>query len=119
MGPLLIGLAALAAAIALAGPRGGRTTVKAQTQALSVVLAMDISRSMLAEDTKPSRLQRAVREARRLAQDLGEDRLGLVAFAGRSYILSPLTLDGGAVTLFLDALSPELASQGERGWLPH
>ncbi len=113
--PLLIGLAALAAAIALAGPRGGRTTVKAQTQALSVVLAMDISRSMLAEDTKPSRLQRAVREARRLVQDLGEDRLGLVAFAGRSYILSPLTLDGGAVTLFLDALSPELASQGGTG----
>ena len=76
---------------------------------------MDISRSMLAEDTKPSRLQRAVREARRLVQDLGQDRLGLVAFAGRSYILSPLTLDGGAVTLFLDALSPELATQGGTG----
>ncbi len=113
--PLLLGFAALAAAIALAGPRGGRATVKAQVQALSVVFAVDISRSMLAEDTKPSRLQRAVREAKRLVQDLGEDRLGLVAFAGRSYILSPLTLDGGAVTLFLDALSPELASQGGTG----
>lgn len=70
---------------------------------------------MLAEDARPSRLQRAAREARRLVQDLGEDRLGLVAFAGRSYILSPLTLDGGAVTLFLDALSPDLASQGGTG----
>jgi Ca-activated chloride channel family protein len=86
--------------------------VAARTQALSVVLAMDISRSMLAEDTRPSRLQRAVREARRLVQDLGEDRIGIVAFAGRSYILSPLTLDGGAITLFLDALSPDIASQG-------
>ncbi len=113
--PLLLGLAALAAGIGLAGPRGGRTTVKTETQALSIVFAMDISRSMLAEDTRPSRLQRSVREARRLVQDLGEDRLGLVAFAGRSYILSPLTLDGGAVTLFLDALSPELASQGGTG----
>ena len=113
--PLVLGLAALAAAVALAGPRGGRTSVKAETQALSVVFVMDISRSMLAEDTKPSRLQRAIREARRLVQDLGQDRLGLVAFAGRSYILSPLTLDGGAVTLFLDALSPELASQGGTG----
>jgi Ca-activated chloride channel family protein len=113
--PLLLGLAALAAAVALAGPRGGRTTVKAETQALSVVFAMDISRSMLAEDSKPSRLKRSVREARRLVQDLGQDRLGLIAFAGRSYILSPLTLDGGAVTLFLDALSPELASQGGTG----
>jgi Ca-activated chloride channel family protein len=113
--PLLLALAALAAGVGIAGPRGGRATVKAQTQALSVVFALDISRSMLAEDTRPSRLRRAVREARRLVQDLAQDRLGLVAFAGRSYILSPLTLDGGAITLFLDALSPEIASQGGTG----
>jgi Ca-activated chloride channel homolog len=113
--PVLLGLAALAAAVALAGPRGGQATVKAQTQALSVVFVVDISRSMLAEDTKPNRLRRATGEARRLVQDLSQDRLGLIAFAGRSYILSPLTLDGGAVTLFLDALSPEIASQGGTG----
>ena len=113
--PLLLALAGLAASVGLAGPRGGRATVKAETQALSVVLAVDISRSMLAEDTRPNRLRRAVRESRRLVQDLGQDRLGLIAFAGRSYILSPLTLDGGAVTLFLDALSPEMASQGGTG----
>jgi len=114
-GPWLLALAALSAVVGLAGPRGGRATVKIQAQALSVVLAMDISRSMLAEDTRPSRLGRAVREARRLVQDLDQDRIGLVAFAGRSYILSPLTLDGGAVTLFLDALNPDLASQGGTG----
>jgi Ca-activated chloride channel family protein len=113
--PLVLALAALAAAVGLAGPRGGQATVKAETQALSVVFAVDISRSMLAEDTRPNRLRRAVREARRLVQDLAQDRLGLVAFAGRSYILSPLTLDGGAITLFLDALSPETASQGGTG----
>ena len=114
-GPVLLALAALAAVVGLAGPRGGRATVKVSSQALSVVLSIDISRSMLAEDTRPSRLGRAVREARRLVQDLSQDRIGLVAFAGRSYILSPLTLDGGAVTLFLDALSPDLASQGGTG----
>ena len=114
-GPFLLALAGLAAAVAVAGPRGGRQTVTAETQSLSVVLAMDISRSMLAEDTRPSRLGRAVREARRLVQDMTQDRVGLVAFAGRSYILSPLTLDGAAVTLFLDALSPEIASQGGTG----
>jgi Ca-activated chloride channel family protein len=113
--PLVLGLAAAAAAVGLAGPRGGRTRVRAESQALSVVFAMDISRSMLAEDTRPSRLRRAAREARRLVSDLGRDRLGLIAFAGRSYILSPLTLDGGALTLFLDALSPDLASQGGTG----
>ncbi len=113
--PLLLALAALAAVVGLAGPRGGRATVTARTEALSVVFAVDISRSMLAEDTRPSRLSRGVQEARRLVQDLGQDRLGLIAFAGRSYILSPLTLDGGAITLFLDALSPEIASQGGTG----
>jgi Ca-activated chloride channel homolog len=113
--PLVLALAALAAGVGIAGPRGGRSTVKAESQALSVVFAMDISRSMLAEDARPNRLGRAAREARRLVQDLGHDRLGLIAFAGRSYILSPLTLDGGAINLFLDALSPELASQGGTG----
>lgn len=113
--PLLLALVGLAAGVGLAGPRGGRATVTTETQALSVVFAIDISRSMLAEDTRPSRLLRAASEARRLVQDLGQDRLGLIAFAGRSYILSPLTLDGGAINLFLDALTPDLASQGGTG----
>jgi Ca-activated chloride channel family protein len=76
------------------------------------VFAVDISRSMLAEDVQPSRLQRAVRESRRLIQDLQGDRLGLIAFAGRSYILAPLTVDGGAIRMYLDALDPDLASEG-------
>ena len=110
--PFVVGLGALLAAIGLAGPRAGRTEVKTETKALSLVFAVDISRSMLAEDVAPSRLQRAGREARRLIQDLEGDRLGLIAFAGRSYILSPLTVDGGAVRMYLDALDPDLASEG-------
>ncbi|HTS90142.1 MAG TPA: VWA domain-containing protein [Gemmatimonadales bacterium] len=113
--PLLLGLAGLVAGVGLAGPRGGPSSVKTETQSLSVVLAVDISRSMLAEDTHPSRLKRAIQEAHRLVQDLGQDRIGLIGFAGRSYILSPLTLDGGAITLFLDGMSPEMASQGGTG----
>ncbi len=110
--PAVIGVAALLAAIGLAGPRSGRTEVKTETRALSLVFAMDISRSMLAEDVAPSRLQRASREARRLIQDLEGDRLGMIAFAGRSYILAPLTTDGGAIRMYLDALDPDLASEG-------
>ena len=64
------------------GPRWGRTEIHTETRALSLVFAVDISRSMLAEDAAPNRLQRAVREARRLIQDLEGDRLGLIAFAG-------------------------------------
>ena len=110
--PALVAIAALLAVIGLAGPRSGRTEVRAETRALSLVFAVDISRSMLAEDVTPSRLQRASREARRLIQDLEGDRLGLIAFAGRSYILAPLTVDGGAVRMYLDGLDPDLASEG-------
>jgi Ca-activated chloride channel family protein len=110
--PVIIGFGALLATIGLAGPRAGRTEVRTQTRALSLVMAIDISRSMLAEDVEPSRLQRAGREARRLIQDLEGDRLGLIAFAGRSYILAPLTVDGGAIRMYLDALDPDLASEG-------
>jgi Ca-activated chloride channel homolog len=110
--PFVLGLCALLAATGLAGPRAGRTEVTTHTRALSLVFAVDISRSMLAEDVAPSRLQRASREARRLIQDLEGDRLGLIAFAGRSYILAPLTVDGSAVRMYLDALDPDLASEG-------
>jgi Ca-activated chloride channel homolog len=112
VGPSAVSLAALLSTVALAGPRWGRETVVTETRGLSLAIAIDISRSMLAEDASPSRLGRAVREARRLVQDLDGDRLGLVAFAGSSYILSPLSVDGSALMLYLDALDPDVASQG-------
>src|SRR5881396_1688964 len=111
-GPTALSLAAFLGVAALAGPRWGEEKIVAETRGLSLVLAVDISRSMLAEDVRPSRLARALREARRLVQDLDGDRLGLVAFAGSSYILSPLSVDGSALGLYLDALDPDVASEG-------
>jgi Ca-activated chloride channel homolog len=110
--PIVLGVVAVLATIALAGPRYGRSEIKTESRALSLVFAIDISRSMLAEDVAPSRLARATREARRLIQDLDGDRLGLIAFAGRSYILAPLTVDGSAIRMYVDALDPDLASEG-------
>ena len=94
---------------------GPAREIRTESRALSLVFAMDISRSMLAEDASPNRLQRSIREARRLIQDLEGDRLGLIAFAGRSYILAPLTVDGSAIRMYLDALDPDLASEGGIG----
>jgi Ca-activated chloride channel family protein len=112
-GPTGMSVAAFLSVVALAGPRWGEERLEAETRGLNLVLAIDISRSMLAEDAGgTSRLARALREARRLAQDLDGDRLGLVAFAGASYILSPLSVDGSALTLYLDALDPDVASEG-------
>jgi len=108
----LIGLIALLAAVGLAGPRWGTRVVETETKGLDMVIAIDISRSMLAEDTDPSRLERAKREARRLVHDLSGDRIGLVAFAGQSYVMSPLTVDGSALHLLIDALEPDIASSG-------
>ena len=112
LAPWLVGTAGLFAGIGAAGPRWGRTVSEMQGRALNLAVGIDISRSMLAEDVQPNRLQRAIREARRLVQDARGDRLALLAFAGRSYILTPLTLDDAAVSLQLDALDPEIASEG-------
>jgi len=117
-GASALGLAAGLAAVALSGPSWGEEQIVTETRGLNVVLAIDISRSMLAEDAKPSRLGRALREARRLVQDLDGDRLGLEAFAGTSYILSPLSVDGSAITLYLDALDPDVASEGGTSLAP-
>jgi len=108
----LIGLVSLFAIVALAGPRWGTRVVETETKGLDLVIAVDISRSMLAEDVEQSRLERAKREARRLIHDLSGDRIGLVAFAGQSYVMSPLTVDGSALHLLVDALDPDVASSG-------
>jgi Ca-activated chloride channel family protein len=118
LGSGTLALAAALAAVALAGPRWGEERIVTETRGLNLVVAVDISRSMLAEDAGSSRLARALREARRLVQDLDGDRLGLVAFAGTSYILSPLSVDGPALTLYLDALDPDVASDGGTALAP-
>lgn len=118
LGAPALGLAAGLAAVALSGPRWGEERIVTETRGLNLVVGVDISRSMLAEDVKPSRLGRALREARRLVQDLDGDRIGLAAFAGTSYILSPLSVDGSALTLYLDALDPDIASEGGTSLAP-
>lgn len=113
--PWVLGLAALAASIGLAGPRWGSTPGLAEARSLNIVVVMDVSRSMLARDVAPDRLQRAVSLARRLVQDLDGNRFALVAFAGHAYLLSPLTLDASAITLQLDAVDPDMVSVGGSG----
>ena len=118
-GPTAVAAAAFLSVVALAGPRWGAERLETETRGLNLVFAIDISRSMLAEDAGGvSRLTRALREARRLAQDLDGDRLGLVAFAGSSYILSPLSIDASALILHLDALDPDVASEGGTSLAP-
>lgn len=109
---VLLSLAGASLALAAAGPRWGVTAAEGRSRALNVVVAADISRSMLAEDLEPNRLERARLFSRRLLRELPGDRFGLVVFAGRAYVLSPLTVDQSAMELYIDALDPNMVSQG-------
>jgi Ca-activated chloride channel family protein len=76
-----------------------------------MVIAVDASLSMLATDVQPDRLERVKQEIRRLRALSPGDRVGLLAFAGRSYILTPITVDEGGLDLFLDNLDPSVVGQ--------
>ncbi|HLV27167.1 MAG TPA: VWA domain-containing protein [Gemmatimonadales bacterium] len=106
-----LGLAALLGGVALAGPRWGTEESVVRGEGIDMVLALDASLSMLAEDESPSRLERMKQEVRRLLDDSRGDRVALLAFAGRSYILTPLTIDEGAIDLFLENLDPSVVGQ--------
>ena len=106
-----LGLAALLVGIAVAGPRWGASRSLVRSRGIDMVLALDASSSMLATDERPSRLERLKQEVRRLRALSTGDRIGVLAFAGRSYVLSPLTVDAGALDLFLDNLDPSVVGQ--------
>jgi Ca-activated chloride channel family protein len=106
-----IGLAAALAGAAIAGPRWGYERTSVRSTGVDLVFAVDASLSMLATDEKPSRLERVKQEIRRLRALSPGDRVGLIAFAGKSYVLSPITVDAGALDLFLDNLDPSVVGQ--------
>ncbi len=92
---------------ALAGPQWGEKLQDVSRQGVDIVMALDVSRSMLVSDVKPSRLERAKREAADLMRVVSGDRLGLTVFAGSAFLLCPLTLDYGAVDMFLSQITPD------------
>jgi Ca-activated chloride channel family protein len=92
-------------ALALARPQAGGRAKLTRQPGLDLVVALDFSRSMLAKDVYPSRLERAKRELERLMDRLGGDRIGLVAFAGETLTYPPTT-DYTAVKLFWRDLAP-------------
>lgn len=103
--------ATLLLGLALAGPRWGLARGATTGQGIDMAIALDASLSMTATDERPSRLERMKQEVRRLRAMSRADRVALIAFAGRSYILTPLTSDDGALELFLDNLDPTVVGQ--------
>lgn len=90
--------------IALAKPQIGTKIEEVKQIGIDVYILLDVSKSMLAEDIKPSRLEKAKYEISKLIQRLKGDRIGLIVFAGDAYVQIPLTSDYSAANLFLNAV---------------
>lgn len=98
--------------LALARPQWGFTWEESKQKGLDIVVAIDTSKSMLAEDIAPNRLQRAKLAALDLMQQAQSDRLGLVAFAGGAFLQCPLTIDDNAFRQSVEALDVNIIPQG-------
>lgn len=94
--------------LALAGPRWGSHYQEVIQKGIDIMILVDVSPSMLVEDVKPNRLERARREISDFLRVVQGDRVGLVAFSGAAFTQCPLTLDYGALQMFLNALRPDL-----------
>ena len=106
---LVLMLLALAfALLAAARPQVGARLVQVERQGTEIVIVLDVSLSMEATDVVPNRLERSKQEIRELLEGLRGDKVGLVVFAGSSFLLCPLTLDAAAANLFLDAVSVDI-----------
>lgn len=98
-------------ALALAGPQVGTRTMQVTREGTDVVIALDVSKSMLAEDVAPSRMLKAKHEILKLLEQLRGDRVALVPFAGAAFVQVPLTLDYGALGSMLNSLDPGMIPQ--------
>lgn len=109
---ILLAAGAAAVLLALARPQWGEIAEQSYDRSREVVLALDLSRSMLADDVAPSRLARAKLLISALLDELKGERVGLIVFAGSSFVQSPLSADYEVLRDFLDELDPSYLPQG-------
>jgi Ca-activated chloride channel homolog len=95
--------------IILARPQFGSKIEEVRRQGVEVIIALDVSNSMLAEDIQPNRLERAKQAIARLVESLDNDKIGLIVFAGNAYTQIPITTDYISAKMFLSTINPEIA----------
>jgi Ca-activated chloride channel family protein len=106
-------IAVLAGVLMLARPQFGSKLEEVKKEGVEVIIALDVSNSMLAEDIQPTRLIRAKQAISRLVDNLDNDKIGLIVFAGDAYTQIPVTTDYISAKMFLSTISPEMvAKQG-------
>src|SRR5690554_3137359 len=94
--------------VGTARPQFGSKLKKVQREGVEIVIALDVSNSMMAEDIQPNRLERAKRAISRLIDRLKDDKIGLIVFAGDAYIQLPITTDYNSAKLFLEAITTDI-----------
>jgi Ca-activated chloride channel family protein len=110
---LLLMLAYIFLIIGLANPQIGSKLEKIQRKGADLIIALDVSNSMLSQDIRPDRLTRAVQGITKLVDRLEGDRIGIVVFAGKAYVQLPITTDYSAAKMFLSTISTQMVpSQG-------
>jgi Ca-activated chloride channel family protein len=105
---VLILAAFMLGVLALANLRSPKGVEQVNRNGIDVMIALDVSKSMLAQDIKPNRLERAKQALGKLIDKLSNDRVGIVVFAGRAYLQMPLTADHGAAKMFLASASTDI-----------
>ena len=101
-------IAVLAGIIMLSRPQFGSKIEDVKKQGVEVIIALDVSNSMLAEDIQPDRLTRAKQAISRLVDNLDNDKIGLIVFAGDAYIQIPVTTDYISAKMFLSSINPNM-----------
>lgn len=94
--------------IGVAGPQFGSKLQKIKRKGVEVIIALDVSNSMMAQDIQPNRLERAKRAISKMVDKLNNDKVGLIVFAGEAYTQLPITTDYASAKLFLSSISTDI-----------
>lgn len=108
---ILLFLGTIALIIATSGPRVGSRLEEVEQKGREIIIALDVSNSMLAEDIKPSRLERSKQMINRMVDRMSNDKIGLIIFAGDAYTQIPITDDYPSVKMFLAGAGPEMVTK--------
>lgn len=108
---VLQGLTLVAMLIAWARPQMGQSRQEVKAQGFEMVIAIDVSESMMSEDVKPNRLEQAKKEIEKLMDLMPGNKVGLIAFAGNASLISPMTNDPNAIKMYVDSLTTDSVSE--------
>jgi Ca-activated chloride channel family protein len=107
---VVILLALIGLIFGLVNPKIGTKMETVKREGIDIVFAMDVSKSMLAEDVAPSRLEKSKQIVSQIINQLGSDRIGIVAYAGSAFPVLPITTDYGVAKMFLQSMNTDIVS---------